>query len=362
MKECRSKTAAAFEGLTCDVSSNNGVIDWDKAYADGFRNAIIRSTMGGAGVDTAFVANVQQAVAAGFRVGYYHFFRPDSTGEKQAENFLRTVSGKTTPFWLAVDVEPPSDGASTTKADYAAKLAEFVRYIRDETGELPVIYTSQSMWEELVGTAEDALFAQCRLWVANYTLNEDPALPRCWTEWILWQYTSTYAVDWTQNKRVDMNRWNKSVPVQKPLYINPAKFLHVVSGHFNDARNYPFAPNRLQLHEGVDFAPKAGAVAPHHVVAPRAGSVVKVGFDPRGYGNYLIIDHGDTMLSWLAHLAEPPLVQSGWVEQGQLVGYAGNTGGTSTGVHLHWTLQDIPEGLDNYVVRDVVDPETRLDS
>lgn len=82
---------------------------------------------------------------------------------------------------------------------------------------------------------------------------------------------------------------------------------------------------------------------------------MKTGYDARGYGNYLIIDHGDGWRSWLAHLQAPPLKQSGVVKTGELVGYAGTTGG-STGVHLHWTLQHIGYGLDNYVVADVVDP------
>lgn len=138
-------------------------------------------------------------------------------------------------------------------------------------------------------------------------------------------------------------------------FINPSDFPHVISSRFNAPRNYDFAPHRKQLHEGSDFAPTSAATAPYRVVAPAAGTVVKVGYDGRGYGNYLIIDHGDGWRSWLAHLEAPALVKSGSVRQGVLVGYAGTTGG-STGVHLHWTLQHIGYGLDNYVVADVIDP------
>lgn len=143
-------------------------------------------------------------------------------------------------------------------------------------------------------------------------------------------------------------------------FIVPADFPYVISSRFNAPRDYWFAPNRKQLHEGLDMAPAVGAEAPFRVVAPAAGVVVKTGFDARGYGNYIVIDHGGGWYSWLAHLKDPPLVKVGRVQQGQIVGYAGSTGGTSTGVHLHWTLQHIPEGLDNYVVADVVDPELHI--
>ena len=314
--------------------------------------------MGGAGIDSALVTNAQGAQAAGIEVAYYHFFRPDSTGNAQANNFLHATAGKGKPFWYAVDVETPFDkpDAGISKDEYAARLAEFVRTMQAQTGELPVIYTSQGEWSKLVGTVEDALFSQCRLWVANYTSALKPALPRCWTDWLLWQHTSEHAVTWTQNKRVDANRWKTA----QADYIAPADFPYVISSRFNDPRTYAFAPTRKQLHEGTDFAPTNTAVAPYRVVAPRAGVVDKVGFDKRGYGNYIRIDHGDGWYSWLAHLSNPPLVTSGRVEQGALVGYAGSTGATSTGIHLHWTLQHVPDGEDNYVVEDVVDPEQYL--
>jgi murein DD-endopeptidase MepM/ murein hydrolase activator NlpD len=72
-----------------------------------------------------------------------------------------------------------------------------------------------------------------------------------------------------------------------------------------------------------------------------------VGLDPRGYGNYLDIDHGrDTsgnrIATRYAHLAESsiaPLVREGqWVAQGQLIGHTA-VNGDSTGLHLHFELR-----------------------
>lgn len=314
--------------------------------------------MGSAGVDSRLHEYVANSRLAGVVTGFYHLFRSDSDGVPQAQHYLAT----TAPYladalWLAVDVESVVNPQRVlSKAQYAEQLAAFVQHIEAETGDKPVIYTSAGEWNKLVGTQHDALFAQCLLWVASWIDAPKPILPRCWYTWDLWQFTSSGSVPGIVG-RVDLNRWHEA---QTALYIAPADFPYVISSRFNDPRNYWFAPNRKQLHEGTDFAPTSAAIAPFRVVAPRAGEVVKVGFDARGYGNYLVIDHGDSMYSWLAHLKDPPLVQSGRVEQGQLVGYAGSTGSTSTATHLHWTLQDVPEGLDNYVVRDVVDPELYL--
>ena len=357
-KESRLTAGRPFDGLTIDVSSNNGDIDWKAARTTGVDNAVLRSTMGGAGIDTQLQKNFDGAFMEGIGIWFYHLFRPDSDGVPQAQHFLKTARQLSTKARLAVDVESVvAPQRELTKEQYADELAAFVRKLRDATGELPVIYTSQGEWNKLVGTQHDDLFAQCDLWVANYTTAPTPALPRCWSNWLLWQYTSSGTVTGI-NGRVDMNRWRGEVRT----YRTPADFAHLISSRFNAPRNYDFAPERKQLHEGLDFAPSLTAKAPYRVVAPADGEVVKVGFDARGYGNYLIIDHGDGERSWLAHLSDAPLVTSGRVKKGDLVGFAGSTGGTSTGLHLHWTVQRIPEGLDNYVVADVVDPEPLLKS
>ncbi|MEP7292283.1 MAG: M23 family metallopeptidase, partial [Chloroflexota bacterium] len=119
-------------------------------------------------------------------------------------------------------------------------------------------------------------------------------------------------------------------------------------------------PHRLQLHEGLDFAPKHTAVAPLWVVAAADGEIIKVGFDARGYGNFLVIRHDEGWETWYGHLAEPPPKQSGLVVMGETIGAAGNTGGTSTGVHLHFNTVHNGYGLRNYVVDYVVDPEPLL--
>lgn len=139
----------------------------------------------------------------------------------------------------------------------------------------------------------------------------------------------------------------------------PVAFPYVITGRFDDPRTYTFAPSKLQKHEGVDFAP-ARRVWPFLGVLPALpGRVVKVGWDNRGYGNYVVMEHkhnAQTLLSWYGHLKTVYVAEGDNIPTALwLLGEAGMTG-FSTGVHLHFTLQYVPHGLRGYVVDYVIDP------
>lgn len=57
-----------------------------------------------------------------------------------------------------------------------------------------------------------------------------------------------------------------------------------------------------------------------------------------GFGNYVMIDHGDGRVSIYAHMCEVVAYPGQQVEAGQLIGYVGSTG-YSTGPHLHFELR-----------------------
>lgn len=142
----------------------------------------------------------------------------------------------------------------------------------------------------------------------------------------------------------------------------PMDWPYVISSRFNSPRSYPFAPKRLQLHEGIDFAPKQTTTATLLVRASQRGVVDKIGFDSKGYGNYVRVSHQwgtERFVTWYAHLAEVRVQENDYVNAGDVLGVAGSTG-NSTGIHVHLTLQHIGKGLKNYVVDDVIDPEPFL--
>ena len=86
-------------------------------------------------------------------------------------------------------------------------------------------------------------------------------------------------------------------------------------------------------HAGIDIANRTGTP----VVAADAGYVVLAGRDTWGYGNQVLIDHGNGYLTRYAHL-DTILVKAGdKVSKNQKIGTMGNTG-RSTGPHLHFEI------------------------
>ncbi|GIM92758.1 M23 family metallopeptidase [Paractinoplanes toevensis] len=93
-----------------------------------------------------------------------------------------------------------------------------------------------------------------------------------------------------------------------------------------------FGPRWGRQHEGVDMAAPAGSP----IVAAGAGVVVRAGV-AQGYGNAVLIDHGDGWLTHYGHLSLITVVAGQRVAAGQQIGNEGSTG-HSTGPHLHFEV------------------------
>jgi len=104
-----------------------------------------------------------------------------------------------------------------------------------------------------------------------------------------------------------------------------------ISSHFNLRRKHPVL-NRIRAHKGTDYAAARGTP----IKAAGDGKVVHAG-RKGGYGNTVIIQHGQTYKTLYAHMKNFGRgVRSGSrVKQGQIIGYVGTTG-LSTGPHLHY--------------------------
>ena len=74
------------------------------------------------------------------------------------------------------------------------------------------------------------------------------------------------------------------------------------------------------------------------VVAADSGTVVLTAQLRYGYGNHIIIDHGDGFRTLYAHLSQINVSNGQKVSQGQVIGVVGSTG-RSTGPHLHFEVR-----------------------
>jgi murein DD-endopeptidase MepM/ murein hydrolase activator NlpD len=87
-----------------------------------------------------------------------------------------------------------------------------------------------------------------------------------------------------------------------------------------------------KMHKGIDIARPSNRT----IKAADNGRVVSAGFDG-GYGNKIVIDHGNGMRTVYAHLASISVSSGQTVAKGSAIGVMGSTG-DSTGVHLHFEV------------------------
>lgn len=90
-----------------------------------------------------------------------------------------------------------------------------------------------------------------------------------------------------------------------------------------------------ELHPGIDIGAPSGSA----IVAAGAGRVISAGWRG-GYGNTIIIDHGNGVTTLYAHQRSGGIKVSvgQHVKAGQRIGTVGSTG-NSTGPHLHWEVR-----------------------
>ncbi len=99
-------------------------------------------------------------------------------------------------------------------------------------------------------------------------------------------------------------------------------------------------------HKGADIAATQGTP----ILASAAGTVttayrwngIRTQGDRNSYGNYVVIDHGGGYRTLYGHMTHFVVNVGDYVEQGQVIGYVGNTG-YSFGAHCHFEMYD-PNG------------------
>ena len=138
-------------------------------------------------------------------------------------------------------------------------------------------------------------------------------------------------------------------------------YYHISSG---------FGPRWGTHHSGIDICGSATAIAGAAACAAASGKVIAAeggcthnyGKDLNkwtchcnyGYGNYIILDHGNGLYTLYAHLASFTVSVGQNVTVGQQIGVIGSTG-DSTGAHLHFEVRKGANSANNRV-----DPELYL--
>lgn len=110
----------------------------------------------------------------------------------------------------------------------------------------------------------------------------------------------------------------------------PCPSCHYITSPFGWRYHPVYHENRY--HSGVDIGASYGAT----IVAADGGTVITAG-TVSGYGNCVVISHGNGLTTLYGHMSSIAVSAGQRVSKGQTIGYVGSTG-VSTGPHLHWEV------------------------
>lgn len=110
----------------------------------------------------------------------------------------------------------------------------------------------------------------------------------------------------------------------------PTKATRITSAY--GTRKDPIT-KKSSMHTGIDIGASMGS----EIYASNSGTVIVAGWSSKGYGNYVVVDHGGGKSTLYAHMSKIKTTKGAKVTKGDVIGLVGSTG-YSTGPHLHFEI------------------------
>lgn len=167
-----------------DISSHNGIIDFQEVARSGIEFVFIKATEGRDFKDKRFRSNYDKASAAGLKTGIYHFFRFDRDGVEQALNLMRTVGKRRPELGIVIDVEKTGNPDTIATETVTRRLSEMVDYLNLLEHRVMFYTNREGYYEYLADT-----FPGAPLWICGFSENPINA------EWTFWQFNHRGRVD-----------------------------------------------------------------------------------------------------------------------------------------------------------------------
>lgn len=123
-----------------------------------------------------------------------------------------------------------------------------------------------------------------------------------------------------------------------------------------------FGARRYRYHYGTDIKVLTGDT----IRCSWDGKVRIVKYEPKGYGNYVVVRHDNGLETVYAHMSRVLVEENERIFSGEVIGLGGNTG-RSTGSHLHYEIRYLGNAIntellvdyENFVMKDSVYTITR---
>lgn len=188
---------ASFPVQGIEVGAEDGEVDWKAAKAIGAGFAYLDASASAFARDPAFGRNLDDARAAGLRVGAVHIYDPCQPAERQAANFMTVVPRDRAMLPPAVYLDVLADKCLVKVGDAAvqSELMTFLNQIETHTGKPTILKISQAfekryhvarkldrnLWLERLRFEPDYAGRPWTLWTANtFVETEASAQPLRW--------------------------------------------------------------------------------------------------------------------------------------------------------------------------------------
>lgn len=196
--------------LGVDVSTYNGVIDWNKVKAAGYDFAILKIIRKDSNADSSFERNWNGCIAAGIEIkGVYNYSYATSVDKAKADAraVVRALKGRKTTVWLDVEDNCQKNLEYTLISIIKAYKAEI-----EKEGLGFGIYTGLAFYNSYIKKYANGF--TCPLWIARYGKNtgvKDTKYQPQLDNLVGWQYTSKGVVNGIKGY-VDLNVFYDAEP------------------------------------------------------------------------------------------------------------------------------------------------------
>ncbi len=191
-----------------DVSVYQGDIDWGILSKQNIEFAFIKATEGSSFKDEKFQYNWGHANKTTLKIGAYHFFSYDSSGQTQAENFIKAVPKLDGTLPPVVDIEFYGDKKKKLpdKERTALILDELLEKLESHYGQKPIIYATKKSYNSYIKDK----YKDYPIWIRDVFLSPNLSDNRKWT---FWQYCDKIKLNGYKGKEqyIDMNVFNGSL-------------------------------------------------------------------------------------------------------------------------------------------------------
>ena len=197
-----------------DVSHHNDAPDWTAFKNAGCEFVYIKTSEGVGTPDMQAATHVRNAKLQNFKIGYYHFCRPDtrnggsvrSDATAEANEVISRIANLASPdLPVVLDLEDqPNWDSPLGKTDYLLWVNTFIETINAHLTKGVMLYSRKEYLDRKLPPNHG--LGKHKLWMSYYPSNPDATkvpVPNGWNDWAVWQYTEHGSIG--KNPTVDLN-------------------------------------------------------------------------------------------------------------------------------------------------------------